>query len=89
MEAIIGALLALVAINVAVTAFVVSAASLLRKQKFAQCLLIWLLPILGAIVVAIFLYSNRETRPMETRHVRNEEDYPGVNLYPPHGPSDP
>ena len=89
MEAIIGTLLALAVINVAVTAFVIRAASLLRTQKFAQCLLIWLLPIFGAIVVAIFLYSNREMRHLETRHIRNEEDYPGVNLYPPHGPSDP
>jgi hypothetical protein len=80
--------LALAVLNVAVTAFLVRAESSLRKQKFAQCLLVWLVPIFGAMVVAVVLYSNRETPHAKTRHIRNEEDYPGVNLYPPHGPSD-
>lgn len=89
MQVVVGTVLALTVINIAVTAYVVRSAFLLRKQKLAQCLLVWLVPVFGALIVAIFLYSNREAPRMETRHTRNEEDYPGVNLHSPHGPSDP
>jgi hypothetical protein len=88
MEVVVGTVLALAALNVGVSAFVIRATSLLRKQKLAQCLLIWLVPFFGAVIVAAFLYSSREPPHLETRHMRNEDDYPGVNLYPPHGPSD-
>jgi hypothetical protein len=88
MDAMIGTVLAVAVINVAVTACVIRAISLSPKQKLAQCLLVWLVPMFGALVVAIFLYSNRETPNLETRHIRNDEDSPGVNLYPPNGPSD-
>lgn len=89
MHTVLEIALALAAVNLVVTACVIRAASLLPRQKLAQCLLIWLVPVFGAIVVSIFLYSTRDKRDMETRHIRNDEDYPGVNLYPPHGPSDP
>ena len=89
MEPIVAITLALAVINATATFFVLSSESLLRSQKLAQCLFIWAVPMLGAIVVAIFLVSNREPPHRQAHHMRNEEDYPGVNLYPPHGSSDP
>ena len=89
MEPIIAIALALAVVNATVTVFVMRSTSLLRPQKFAQCLIVWLVPVLGAIVVAIFLASNQEPPHRQAHHERNREDYPGVNLYPPHGPSDP
>jgi len=90
MKPIVAVVLALAVINATVTVLVLRSVSLLRTQKLAQCLIVWLVPVLGAIVVAIFLSSNREPSPhRRTHHTRGEEDYPGVNLYPPHGPSDP
>jgi hypothetical protein len=88
MDPFITIALALAVINATVTVFVLRSASLQRRQKLAQCSIVWLVPALGAIVVAIFLSSNREPPHRRTLHTRNEEDYPGVNLYPPHGPSD-
>jgi hypothetical protein len=89
MDPIVAITLALAVVNATVSGFAMRSASLLRSQKLAQCLVIWAVPLLGAIVVAIFLVSNREPPHRQTHHTRNEEDYPGVNLSPPHGPSDP
>jgi len=87
--AISAMVLVLAAVNLALTVCVIRDSSLLPAQKLAQCLLVWLLPALGAIVVAIVLYSHRDSTRRGGQHIRSDQDYPGVNLYPPHGPGDP
>lgn len=38
-----------------------------RRQKFVQVLLVWLLPLIGAVGVGVFLYSQRDTTMFDTR----------------------
>ncbi len=38
-----------------------------RQQKWAQCLLVWLLPIIGASLVGAFLRSQYGWQPDDTR----------------------
>ena len=79
----------LVAINVVVTVVLVRSLTIPRKQRLAQLGIVWIVPIVGAASIALFLYSIRRTDAPHAMSRRNEQDeYPGVNLYPPHGPSD-
>jgi hypothetical protein len=83
------AVLALVAFNLIVTVRAFRADFLSRNQKVAQIFLVWLVPLLGAISISMFLRAHEKTSRSGSGYVPNENDYPGVNLYPPHGPSDP
>jgi hypothetical protein len=85
---VIAAVVALFTFNLIVTVQVFRADFLAGKQKIAQGLVIWLVPIFGAIAISMFLKSNREAAPADSRHVPDKNDYPAANL-PPHGPSDP
>lgn len=85
---VIGAVFALFAFNLIVTVQVFRADFLAGKQKIAQSLVIWLIPIIGALAISMFLKPNRETAPANSQHVPDKNDYPASNL-PPHGPSDP
>jgi NADH:ubiquinone oxidoreductase subunit 6 (subunit J) len=84
----IAAVVVLFAFNLTVTVQVFRADFLAAKQKIAQGLVIWLVPIFGAIAISMFLKSNRETAPADSRHAPDKNDYPAANL-PPYGPSDP
>ena len=37
------------------------------RQKFAQIGVVWLLPLLGAILIGVFLYSQRDNPAFDTR----------------------
>jgi ABC-type Na+ efflux pump permease subunit len=81
------ALFALV-INVAATVAVFRSTMASRQQRLAQLANIWLVPIFGAVLIGCFHYSvSRKETPRATM-LRVEQDYPAVNLYPPHGPGD-
>jgi cytochrome bd-type quinol oxidase subunit 2 len=82
--AVIGTAIALVVANVVVTTWVVLTAHLKPKQKLAQSILIWLLPVFGALVVASILFANRERKESSSPHIPAESDYPGVNMGPAH-----
>ncbi len=43
-------------------------------QKAAQVVLVWLLPIVGAIVVGVFLYSQRDNPIFDTRAYPEPEE---------------
>ncbi len=77
---IIGVSLIFVAINLIVTVWVTQITFLTPKQKLAQVLLIWLVPILGAIVIMSFLLSNREHIKSQLPLIPLDSDYPGINL---------
>ena len=75
MNAAIGLLaLCVVALNIAVTAWITSTDFLLPSQKLVQALLVWLVPILGAIGIATFLMSNRERPQQRSHHIPQEQD---------------
>jgi hypothetical protein len=74
---------AIILLNICVTFFVARNAILTEQNRKAQYCLIWLLPVLGAVISAMFLRSIRDTPPCASRHTANEEDYPGVNMHPP------
>ncbi len=72
--AIISLAVALLAINGCVTFWVARSAFLERRQQLAQTVLVWLLPLIGAVAIALFLFSNREHTQQRSHHVRNEND---------------
>jgi len=71
--AVILFVVALVALNSAVTVFLARADFLLPNQKLAQGLLVWLVPVLGAIGIGVFLISNRERPQPRSHHIPQEE----------------
>jgi hypothetical protein len=77
--------MATILLNLCVTFFVARNAILNPQNKKAQYCLVWLLPIVGALISALFLRSIRDTPPRKSGHIANEEDYPGVNMHPPVG----
>jgi hypothetical protein len=79
----------LLAINVAITVVLFRSPTIPRRQRLAQLGIIWIVPIFGAGLIALFLFSITRADARKTVSGRNGQDeYPGVNLYPPHGPSD-
>jgi hypothetical protein len=82
-EIIATILLALLAANVAVTIWLLRVPFLLSGQKLAQLCLVWSVPVLGAAIVTAFLASSRDGIQPRSRHIPNEDDYPGVNMHPP------
>jgi hypothetical protein len=63
-------LLFIVAFNAGVSVAVVRSGLYTRSQVAAQAALVWLLPLLGAIVVGLFLWSQSQAE----RHDLNGED---------------
>jgi hypothetical protein len=75
MNAAIGMLvLVVVTLNVAVTVWISKTDFLLPNQKLAQSLVVWLVPVLGAIGIAVFLVSNRERPHQRSHHIPDERD---------------
>jgi hypothetical protein len=56
-------LLGVVAFNTGVSVAVVRSGLYSRSQVFAQAALVWLLPLVGALVVALFLWSQAKAAP--------------------------
>lgn len=76
------------AINVVATVALLRSCVASRKQRLAQLGIVWLVPLLGAVLIGFFCYSIRRNDAPNMTSLRNDQEYPGVNLYPPHGPSD-
>ena len=74
--------------NFAVSVQVIRSSLHSRKQRIVQLAIVWLMPVLGAIVIGLFYRSVGRSASSSVAHTRDEQEYPGVNLYPPHGPSD-
>ncbi|WNL45652.1 hypothetical protein RKE25_19915 [Dyella sp. BiH032] len=53
----------LVALNAAVTWAVAIDQGLLLRQKVGQALVVWLLPVLGGLVIGIFMWTQRGSAP--------------------------
>lgn len=70
---VVSFIVVLAALNSVVTVFLARAEFLLPKQIIAQGLLVWLVPVLGAIGIATFLISNREHPRARSHHVPQEE----------------
>ena len=51
---------ALAVIDAIVCIFVMRSPYHSSRQKLIQCAIVWLLPIIGSLVVAVFLYSQRD-----------------------------
>jgi hypothetical protein len=77
---VIGILVVLAVLNTAVTLWLSKTMLLLRPQKVAQACVVWLIPFLGAIGIAAFLFSHRGLPKSSPHHVPIESDYPGINL---------
>jgi NADH:ubiquinone oxidoreductase subunit 6 (subunit J) len=75
-------------INVAATVAVFRSPMASRQQRLAQLAIIWLVPIFGAVLIGCFHYSISRKETPRAATLRDEQDYPAVNLYPPHGPGD-
>lgn len=71
---IICLVLLLLAVNTSVTVLVSKTPFLERRQMLAQSIVIWLLPFVGAILIAVFLFSNREQVHQRSQHDRDEND---------------
>jgi hypothetical protein len=56
-------LLVVVACNTGVCVAIVRSGFYSRSQVFAQAALVWLLPLVGALVVALFLWSQAKAEP--------------------------
>lgn len=76
------------AINVAATVMLLRSSVTSRKQRMAQLAIVWLVPVFGAVLIGFFYHSIGRKEASHRTSTRNEQEYPGVNLYPPHGPSD-
>lgn len=76
------------ALNVAVTVLLLRSSVPTPKQRLVHLGIVWLVPVFGAILIALFYRSIESKDAPHATSTRNEQDYPGVNLYPPHGPSD-
>ena len=82
-------LIALVlALNVAVTVVILRTSVSSRKQRMFHLGIVWLVPVLGAVLIGLFHHAIGRNDASAVTSIRNEQEYPGVNLSPPHGPSD-
>lgn len=61
------ALLALTLINAAVTVAVARSGYYERRQLLAQAAIVWLIPVIGALIVGVFLRTQRESSVFDTR----------------------
>lgn len=61
------ALIALAAVNAAVSIAIIRSGYYERRQLIAQVAIIWLIPMMGAVLVGIFLRVQRETSTFDTR----------------------
>lgn len=75
-------------INVAASVAVFRSPMASRPQRLAQLAIVWLVPIFGAVLIGCFHYSIRRKETPKATTLRDEQDYPAVNLYPPQGPGD-
>jgi hypothetical protein len=66
---VIGLLIAIVVLNAFVTVWLMRTEYLLPNQKLAQALVVWLVPLLGALGIAVVLYSNRERPHVRSNHI--------------------
>ena len=53
--------------NIASSIAVARAPYFSMRQKVAQCLLVWIVPVVGAITVGVFLYSQRDNTTFDSR----------------------
>ncbi len=65
--AILIVLLALLAINAAVTVAIARSGYYEGRQLLAQAAIIWLVPVIGAVIVGVFLRVQRESSTFDTR----------------------
>jgi hypothetical protein len=70
---IVGFVVSVVPMNAVVT-FLLTRTDLFQpKQKVAQTLIVWLVPVIGAVGIAVFLYSNHERPHVRSHHIPQEE----------------
>ena len=81
----IGIVALVLGLNICTTFFVARNGVLLKRHKVVQLFLIWLLPVLGALASAIFLYSIQEVPASKpSQYIPDNNEYPAANL-PSHG----
>ncbi len=73
---------ALAALNFVVCSFVIRSSYYSRGQKFAQCAIVWLLPVLGPFVIGFFLYGQSD-HPIFNTPAYPERDEKGVSEVEP------
>jgi hypothetical protein len=81
--------LALVAANAAVTFLVAKADWYTPKQKLAQSCVVWCVPAVGAALIALVLFSNRERTALQSNHAPEIRDNAEYALPSSHGGHDP
>jgi H+/Cl- antiporter ClcA len=70
--------------NIAVSVAVMRSHYYSGRQKLSQVLLVWLLPLLGALVVGVFLYSQRDNAMFDTRaYPEPSEKAVALNMHQP------
>jgi hypothetical protein len=68
-------------LNGVVSLFVFFSRALNRSQKLAQALLVWLVPLLGALAVVLFMLADRDTRRPRTNTLGALDiDHPAIQL---------
>jgi hypothetical protein len=74
-----------IAVNCAACIAVLRSGMYTRSQVLSQSAVIWLVPILGALVVALFLRSQRDGRAVERGNGADPENWqnPQVPSYDP------
>ena len=62
-EVLKGALYGLAVLNAVVTWMIAADRGLLARQKVGQVLVVWLIPVLGGLVIGIFMWTQRGFAP--------------------------
>jgi len=80
--------LTLIVMNIAATVVVICSGFFEPRQIRMQMAVIWLLPILGALLVSIFVWSQHDRTPRTASDVVHEDwqNAPGEHGVGPHAP---
>ena len=74
----VAAILGIISIgNLVVSVGVILSGTYSAQQKWAQVAIIWLLPVVGALIAWFFLLENRGTPYNNSKHTADEKEWAG------------
>jgi cytochrome bd-type quinol oxidase subunit 2 len=79
------ALIAAAILNLAVTAAITISSAYNGRQKILQILIVWLFPVLGSVLIGLFMLTQREDTPPSRYPSESGEDVSQIwaALHPP------
>jgi hypothetical protein len=84
-DAIRDALIAAVILNLAVTLAIAISSAYTGRQKILQSLVVWIVPVLGGVLIGLFMLAQREDAPPSRYPSESGEDVSQIwaALHPP------